>query len=36
MKMFSITTREVKVTSLVPGLGELETINVLAKESDSH
>lgn len=34
--MFSITTREIKVMSLVPGLGELKTINVLAEEPDSH
>lgn len=36
MKIFSITVREIKVMSLIPRLDELETINVLAKEPDSH
>lgn len=34
--MFPITTREIKVRFLVHGLGELETINVLTEEPDSH
>lgn len=33
--MFSITTREIKVMSPAHGLGELETINVLAEEPGS-
>lgn len=34
--MFSITMREIKVMSLVHKLGDLETVNVLAEEPDSH
>lgn len=34
--MFSITMREIKVMSLMRGLGELEAIGVLAEKPDSH
>lgn len=34
--MSSITTREIKAMSPVQGPGELQTINALAQEPDSH